>query len=407
MEDFLSYYSENTRRNYQSRLFRVMEWMGGDEGSLRNVSRVIHMIEKNATPSSREQFLSTLKAYSMHYGWDETLDEYTKSIQQWKGVRATDYPEESTRQKGGGKTKGDEDLEIFLDKIENVNTRKNYKSRAKVIMNLADVSKISQLKGNIRKVVQQIQEADKSSETKKALLVVLARIVDEFKFESRNIVADAMEELSEQVSQERKNNPVRGTNQYEWEDVLKAVKENWNSLDQQGQLILAVYTGMAPLRGEWATVQLKENDDNYVDFKKKQLVLRKFKNVRQMGEKRIDIPPRILALMLPYHDKDQVYLFEKSTGGAYSQDAFLALVKRNLSEVGTPMGVHDLRRKYETWLQSSDEYNQLSEAMREKLHEELLHTKETAMSYREVKKLKQEYRQVSQIKKKGLFEPEP
>ena len=404
MEDFLSQYSANTRRNYQSRLSRLIQWVGGSEDDLKNVSRVIHMIEKNASPSSRIQFLLTAKSYSTFRGWDKNLDEYTESIQQWRGIRAADYPEESARQSGGGKINEDDDLEAFLSTIENANTRKNYKSRAKVIMELADVSRISQLKGNIRKTVQAIQQMNKSSETKKAFLVVLARIVDEFEFESRNIVADAMEELSEQVSQERKNNPVRGSNQHEWEDVLKAVKENWDSLNQQGQLLLAVYTGMAPLRGEWATVQLKENDENYIDFKKKQLVLRKFKNIKQMGEKRIDIPPRILVLMLPYHDKDQVYLFEKSSGGSYSQDAFLALVKRNLSQVGTPMGVHDLRRKYETWLQSSDEYNQLSEAMREKLHEELLHTKETAMSYREVKKLKQEYQQVNQIKKKGLLD---
>lgn len=394
MDSFLNQYKSNTRKNYHSRLNRLSAWIGGFD-NLADTATVINIIEKNVSPSSCEQYLATAKAFSIFNKYDKQ-DEYTTAIQKWRGVK---FP----RQIGG--IDEDADLAILVKTIKNLNTRKNYKSRARIILELADVPKISLLSGKIKKTTHSIQNSTKSSETKKALLVVLARIVDKFDFENREIVTDAMEEASELVSQERKTNPIRGTDKYNWNDVILAVKTNWNNLDNRGKLLLAVYTGMPPLRGEWATVHILDTGDNYINFNKEQLVLRKFKNVKQMGEKKLDIPIWILNLINIFKKPNQEYVFEKSSGGSYSQGSFLLLLKGYLKQIGTPMGVHDLRRKYETLLQSTDEYNNLSDAMRERIHEELLHTKETAMSYREVKKSKQNSNQINALKRKSLFEP--
>lgn len=244
---------------------------------------------------------------------------------------------------------------------------------------------------NTESIINYVESLDNLN-TRCVYITAISYIMKKFLFPN-NIVK---EYANYSVRVKSSRNSVRTLNiatetNFKYEDLLKKYHEKRDSLPEHLNLVAALYIERPPLRSEWARSVMITNDlGKYpnairLDGDKVEVKLTDFKNSRDHEEYRYEFPPGYMRDLV----RQQIELRgQDNTFLEYKERTLQLRIKeliRFLLGVEN-VGVQELRRSYETYLQSSNEYMSSNIEEQNRMHGELLHTYNIAREYRRLKR---------------------
>lgn len=200
---------------------------------------------------------------------------------------------------------------------------------------------------------------------------------------------DAMMNYKSQRNMEREKNKATKTH-FKWEDLRKAYYDKKGTFkDKDTQLVAALYIERPPLRSEWArSVMITDDLTKYpnairLDGERIFLRLSDYKNSDHNGVYEYEFSIGDLRNLV----KDQI--LERGLGNTFLNYGVRALQDRVKNIINDLIGIdycgiQELRRSYETYLQSSPEYTNANIQEQNRMHADLLHSYDIAREYKRV-----------------------
>ena len=192
---------------------------------------------------------------------------------------------------------------------------------------------------------------------------------------------------------------------------LKELKKN-NNMNEfihtinklQDYLLISLYVNNAPLRNDYADINIVSSKKAATDTKKNYMILNNrsvyiklnvYKNSERINKQyTIEISKynirliRLLKALYKYIDYPFEFLFNHISRNKIEKSTNTSLVKRipilSVSYFGKPLSINDYRHIYEMELQHSERYKNMNIIEREQEHQLLLHSTSEAMRYNRV-----------------------
>jgi hypothetical protein len=189
-----------------------------------------------------------------------------------------------------------------------------------------------------------------------------------------NVIINAQYDSHEMSEKERQNF-------VKWEEVLirrnellkehEADPENIEKL--QNYLILSLYSYIPPIRNDYGGVVIwndsSDSDKNYLDMKKKIILLQSYKTVKKYGVKILTIPDVVIDIILKLQKlRKSKFLLTNINGGMLGSN----LITNRLNKIfGKKVSTSILRKSFISYTIGYDEDKQ---KLRIKLAEQMLHS---------------------------------
>lgn len=154
-----------------------------------------------------------------------------------------------------------------------------------------------------------------------ALIVLLKayetpkRTLNKYQKYFEELISDYENNYDNQVKSDKDNK-----NWITYEQLMNKIKELENIISKydtskltnkeediiQQHLILTLYTEIPPIRNDYAQMKVYHNKEvkgeNYINLKKKVIILNKYKTAKTYGEKEIDIPDKVIKIIRRWID---------------------------------------------------------------------------------------------------------
>lgn len=283
---------------------------------------------------------------------------------------------------------------ISIDNTIRVNTRSSYCSSLRTIVSkIPDVDKNSILfLLDVEKTTHFLDNFFENVNTRYLCMNVISYLLKKFCFplDITKQYNDYFIKLKDIRGKIRRLNTAT-INNFDWCILFKKYHDKRDSLPEHLKLVAALYIERPPLRSEWARSVMITNDlDQYpnairLEGDKVEVKLTDFKNSRDHEQYRYEFPPGYMRDLV----REQIELRgQDKTFLEYKERTLQLRIKeliRFLLGVEN-VGVQELRRSYETYLQSSNEYMSSNIEEQNRMHGELLHTYNVAREYRRIKR---------------------
>lgn len=175
--------------------------------------------------------------------------------------------------------------------------------------------------------------------------------------------------------------------------------------DLQDVVVMACYVWQPALRNNYGDLHIgntrtaKANDRNWLVVNKRvksmYLIMNKYKNVYAMGQQKLDLSPKLTALLFQWLDVLHACLNENpkfpllykfAAHGKCEYMPNTGSIQKQIPRVfqkhtGKPIGINDLRHSWEKYIQDSGEYGRMTVNQKKEMHRMLLHSFEVAQRY--------------------------
>jgi len=312
----------------------------------------------------------------------------------------------------------------FINQLENLledkseQTKKTYISRIVSIKKLIDY-KPDDLKfiDESKKIIKFIDtDDDLKLSTKKLNYIALSVISELLNLKSKNTYHEKMMEFKNKNNTERKNNLITDEIKQHWatfdelrEMYFKMPEETDD--DIQNKLIIALYVLQPPLRNDYANIRLfnrmaRLDAGNHMIIKKNkiELIINEHKTKEQFGSVSINYDvkttPEIYRILNKWLDiNDTKYLLIRtSTRRALTENDLSHLIPQIFEKyINKHITIQLLRQIYETELQSSKEYNEMSMNEKDEIHKKLLHGSAVAQEYKKLNAKKRNSKEKKEV----------
>lgn len=209
----------------------------------------------------------------------------------------------------------------FEDCGKSKNTCNTYQSMIRKALKLLNTNKIDDLVEKPQEMIAILKDMNNNSA--KTILSALVVLLDDLDKDTAEIYRDSMMKKikkHEEEQEEQKMSEKQEKNWMSWEEVLNVYEKTAKTAKTlltsgaklnpkelqivQNWVILSLYTKIPPRRIQDYTLLLwnptkddGDKTDNYIDFKKKQLVFNQYKTSGKYGTERIDIPKELMTVL--------------------------------------------------------------------------------------------------------------
>lgn len=285
----------------------------------------------------------------------------------------------------------DADLLAVFEKNCNLsaNTCAAYKTSATTLMKQFETNDLYQLLKDADKTISWIlRKYGASDASKKNMMAAMLAIFKHNKGLDAELAKAhtkwraAYEELSDKIDERYKENrPSDKQNEgyVPFEDIV--AKRDSLPRGSMDRLLLAMYTYIRPLRGDFNKVRIyttrtvpRQPEMNYIHMPAKILVLNEYKTARHNGEYRRDLPPALITEIKDSLSKrPRDYLFVKLADGTPYElaNSYVRYANNTLKRLfGCALTLSLIRHSFI----SSLDFNTLSIAEKEEIAEDMAHT---------------------------------
>jgi hypothetical protein len=265
-------------------------------------------------------------------------------------------------------------------------TKENYRlALVSIMKNLPEVNDTSFLE-NEEEVIKMMNSRYENVGTRKAYFTVFFHIMNKIDLPKSERYITYFLGLKDKIDAVRKQN-IKTERHFDWKELKDAYDKNKHLLKGELRLLGALYIERPPLRGEWIRYIYVTDDlskySNAIMEKDGEVFLKleDYKNSKKMGVYEYQFPEgemkNLVIEQMRRKGEDNVFI-----------KMVLKTLEKKIEEIVRTLtgmekiGIQELRRSYETFMQKSEEYMNANIMEQDKMHADLLHTANLAREYR-------------------------